>query len=451
MKNILIFICVFQTTYPLINGVEYEPTWDSLDNRPLPEWYDKAKVGIFLHWGVYAVPGFGSEWFWMKWKGTKLPSHVEFMKKNYPPNFTYQDFAKEFKAEFYDPEKWAELFKASGAKYVVLTSKHHEGYTLWPSTYSYSWNSMDVGPQRDLLGELTDAVRNQSLRMGFYYSLYEWFNPRYLADKRWIFTKKDYIDNKMMPELKELVNRYEPDVVWSDGDAEALDSYWKGREFLAWLYNESPVKDKVVVNDRWGLGTHCKHGGYYTCNDRYNPGVLQPHKWENAMTIDKYSWGHRRYINYKDVLTSFELIKTMVETVSCGGNILINVGPTKEGTIIPIFQERLLDLGKWLDINGEAIYESTPWSVQNDTIAKVWYTAKPGTVYAISLEWPNNSRLLLGSTAKLFRSSNTTVEMLGYDKSLKWRTADNSTVIRLPEKADIQVEWAWVLRITNFS
>lgn len=134
MKNILIFICVFQTTYPLINGVEYEPTWDSLDNRPLPEWYDKAKVGIFLHWGVYAVPGFGSEWFWMKWKGiqffflkyvmltflvtsgTKLPSHVEFMKKNYPPNFTYQDFAKEFKAEFYDPEKWAELFKASGAK-----------------------------------------------------------------------------------------------------------------------------------------------------------------------------------------------------------------------------------------------------------------------------------------------------------------------------------------------
>ncbi|KAI4469443.1 alpha-l-fucosidase [Holotrichia oblita] len=418
MKNILIFICALQITNTLANAAtekytaKYEPKWESLDKRPLPEWYDQAKIGIFLHWGVYAVPGFGSEWFWMKWKGTKLPSHIDFMKKNYPPNFTYQDFAKDFKAEFYDPDQWAKLFKASGAKYVVLTSKHHEGYTLWPSTYSYSWNAMDVGPQRDLLGDLTEAVRNHSLRMGFYYSLYEWFNPRYLADKRLIFTRKDYIENKMMPELKELVNRYEPDIVWSDGDAEAMDSYWKGPEFLAWLYNESPVKDKVVVNDRWGLGTHCKHGGYFTCNDRYNPGVLQPHKWENAMTVDKYSWGHRRYINSKDVLTSSELIKTMVETVSCGGNILINVGPTKEGTIIPIFQEKLLDLGRWLSVNGEAIYSSTPWSVQNDSIAKVWYTAKPATVYAISLEWPSNSRLLLGSTAKLFTSPNTTVDLL---------------------------------------
>ncbi|KAI4469381.1 alpha-l-fucosidase [Holotrichia oblita] len=371
MKNILIFICALQITNTLANAAtekytaKYEPKWESLDKRPLPEWYDQAKIGIFLHWGVYAVPGFGSEWFWMKWKGTKLPSHIDFMKKNYPPNFTYQDFANDFKAEFYDPDQWAKLFKASGAKYVVLTSKHHEGYTLWPSTYSYSWNAMDVGPQRDLLGDLTEAVRNHSLRMGFYYSLYEWFNPRYLADKRLIFTRKDYIENKMMPELKELVNRYEPDIVWSDGDAEAMDSYWKGPEFLAWLYNESPVKDKVVVNDRWGLGTHCKHGGYFTCNDRYNPG-----------------------------------------------NILINVGPTKEGTIIPIFQEKLLDLGRWLSVNGEAIYSSTPWSVQNDSIAKVWYTAKPATVYAISLEWPSNSRLLLGSTAKLFTSPNTTVDLL---------------------------------------
>ncbi|KRT85036.1 hypothetical protein AMK59_2040, partial [Oryctes borbonicus] len=378
--------------------------------------------------------------------GAKLSPFINFMETNYPPGFTYQDFAKDFTAEFYDPDYWAKIFKQSGAKYVVLTSKHHEGYTLWPSTYSFSWNAMDVGPHRDLLGELADAVRNQSLRMGFYHSLYEWFNPRYLSDKEANFSTSVFVQNKVMPELTELVNLYEPDVIWSDGDWEAEDSYWKSTEFLAWLYNESPVRDTVVVNDRWGSGITCKHGDFYTCRDRYNPGVLQPHKWENAMTVDKDSWGFRRNMNYDDILTSFELIKTMVETVSCGGNILINVGPTKEGTIQPIFQERLLDLGKWLQVNGEAIYESRPWTVQNDTVSPVWYTSKPGVVYAISLEWPAYGRILLRSVGSIFNSSYTTVELLGYGKSLKWRVAENITVIKLPQKAQIQSEWAWVLK-----
>lgn len=131
---------------------------------------------------------------------------------------------------------------------------------------------MDVGPQRDILGDLTKAVRNENLRMGFYHSLYEWFNPRYLSDKRANFSTRDFVDNKMLPELIELINLYEPDVIWSDGDWEAEDVYWKATEFLAWLYNESPVKDKVVVNDRWGRGIPCKHGDFYTCSDRYNPG-----------------------------------------------------------------------------------------------------------------------------------------------------------------------------------
>ncbi|KAI4469463.1 alpha-l-fucosidase [Holotrichia oblita] len=457
--RIFYFICALQivqhlnAVYVLEDDyeVKYEPTWESLDTRPLPEWYDKAKVGIFLHWGVYAVPGFGSEWFWMDWKGVNQSDYYNFMKKNYPPNFTYQDFAKDFTAEFYDPAYWAQLFKASGAKYVVLTSKHHEGYTLWPAMNSFSWNAMDVGPQRDILGDLTKAVRHENLRMGFYHSLYEWFNPRYLADKHSNFSTRDFVDNKMLPELIELVNLYEPDVIWSDGDWEAEDVYWKATEFLAWLYNESPVKDKVVVNDRWGIGIPCKHGDFFTCTDRYNPGVLQPHKWENAMTVDKHSWGYRKTLNYDAVLTTFELIKTMVQTVSCGGNILINIGPTKEGTIIPIFQERLLNLGTWLDVNGEAIYETTPWVVQNDTVSQVWYTAKPGIVYAISLEWPSYGRLLLGSPMKLFTSSNTTVDLLGYDATLKWKTSKNMTVIKLPEKAGVQIEWAWVFKITNFS
>lgn len=131
----------------------FKPEWESLDNRPLPLWYDQAKIGIFIHWGVYSVPSFGSEWFWINWKTENTTSkYRDFMKERYPPKFTYQDFARDFTAEFFNASQWTEIFQSSGAQYVVLTSKHHEGYTMWPSTYSYSWNSMDVGPNRDLIG-----------------------------------------------------------------------------------------------------------------------------------------------------------------------------------------------------------------------------------------------------------------------------------------------------------
>jgi len=129
----------------------FDPTWESIDSRPLPTWFDESKVGIFIHWGVYSVPAYGSEWFWLSWS-EGAEGHSNFMRENYRPGFTYQEFAPLFTAEFYNADAWAELFQKSGAKYVVLTSKHHEGYTLWPSKYSFSWNSVDVGSHRDLLG-----------------------------------------------------------------------------------------------------------------------------------------------------------------------------------------------------------------------------------------------------------------------------------------------------------
>ena len=133
------------------------------------------------------------------------------------------------------------------------------------------------------------------------------------------------------------------------------------------------MKDTIVTNDRWGQGCYCKHGGYYSCMDRYNPGVLQPHKWENAMIIDKAAWGFRREAQLSDLLTAHELIETLAQTVSCGGNLLINVGPTHDGRIAPIFEQRLREMGQWLGINGEAIYKSKPWDHQNDTLTKdIW-------------------------------------------------------------------------------
>ena len=132
---------------------------------------------------------------------------------------------------------------------------------------------MDTGPQQDLVGELANAIRNRtSVRFGLYFSQFEWFNDWYLADKAAKFTTQVYPAMVSLPQMRELVNMYQPEIIWSDGDWEAPDTYWNSTEFLAWLYNESPVKDTVVVNDRWGSGCTCKHGGYWTCQDRYNPG-----------------------------------------------------------------------------------------------------------------------------------------------------------------------------------
>ncbi|XP_015586061.1 alpha-L-fucosidase [Cephus cinctus] len=429
---------------------KYKPTWESLDSRPLPQWYDDAKFGIFIHWGVFSVPSFGSEWFWNNWKDEKDIKYHDFMEKNYPPNFTYQEFAKDFTAEFFNATQWSELFEASGAKYVVLTSKHHEGYTLWPSKYSFSWNSVDVGPHRNLIGELANAIRKETnLKFGLYHSLYEWYNPLYLHDKENNFTTDIFATQKTIPELHELIDLFKPEVIWSDGDWEPTDSYWKSKEFLAWLYNDSPIKDTVVVNDRWGMNIPCNHGDFYTCTDRYNPGVLQAHKWENCMTIDRKSWGYRRNAVLNDYLTLKELVKELIVSVSCGGNLLMNVGPTKDGIIAPIFEERLRGMGKWLALNGEAIYNSKPWSTQNDTLnGDVWYTQSKNRqkLYANVLSWPIDNILQLGS---IMLSHNYKVFLLGHDEELVWKQESNSVKISLPANHH-RGQPAWVLRI-NFS
>ncbi|XP_042225622.1 alpha-L-fucosidase-like isoform X1 [Homarus americanus] len=429
---------------------QYQPTWDSLDTRPLPAWYDGAKIGIFIHWGVFSVPSFGSEWFWQNWQGVNSSDYVKFMDKNFRPGFTYPDFASQFTAEFYDPEAWANIFKASGARYVVLTSKHHEGFTNWPSRYSWNWNSVDVGPKRDLLGDLAKAIKSTTpdIHFGLYHSLFEWFNPRYLDDKTNKFFTNDFVATKTMPELYELVNKYEPEVIWSDGDWEAPDWYWNSTVFLAWLFNDSPVKDTVVTNDRWGIGVTCHHGSYYTCSDRYNPGVLQLHKWENAMTLDKNSWGYRRNAPLADYLSVHDLLTTMAQTISCGGNILINIGPTHDGRIAPIMEERLRELGSWLNVNGEAVYDTTPWKHQNDTVTPgVWFTSKEDTVYAIVLSWPKNNELVLGSVNS---TPQTEVAMIRYPSSLQFQARDPSGItVTFPPMSEVTSQWVWVLAMSG--
>jgi alpha-L-fucosidase len=195
----------------------YQAAWQSLDTRPTPSWFLDAKFGVFIHWGVYSVPAWGApgeyaEWYWRRImsSGSKDAVWRDFHAKNHGTNFNYMDFAPRFTAELFNAAQWADLFARAGIKYVVPTSKHHDGFALWPSTeasrtWGRPWNALEIGPRRDLMKELADASRARGLRFGFYYSLYEWFNPLWLQDRG------RYVTEHMTPQFKDVVSRYAPD------------------------------------------------------------------------------------------------------------------------------------------------------------------------------------------------------------------------------------------------
>jgi len=431
---------------------KYEATWESLDSRPIPKWYDEAKFGIFMHWGVYSVPAFGTEWMWKYWKDETNYPVKEFVEANYRPGFKYADFASSFTAKFFDAKKWAKIIAKSNAKYFVFTSKHHDGYTNWPSKESWNWNSVDVGPHKDIVGALASAIRKHTdMKFCLYYSLYEWFNPQYLQNKKDHFKSQDFVETKVLPQLFDFVMNYKPEYIWSDGDWETNSTYWRSREFLAWLYNSSPVKDSIVVNDRWGTDANCKHGDVKLCKDRFIPKEVPKFKWENAMTIDEKSWGFRANAPLSDYLTIEELIETLVKTVSLGGNLLMNIAPNMDGVIPPIYEERLEQIGDWLKINGDAIFKTKVWKYQNDPKnPNTWYTSKENAVYAIVLKWPKGSTLQL-QHPKI--SKHTEVTMLSLSKKLKFQALDKDQGVTV-SLSDIGFDelpctWAWVFQLTN--
>ena len=347
----------------------YQPNWESLDRRATPAWFTDAKFGIFIHWGVYSVPAYApvipgklayAEWYWHAITEGQKPKSApvdagswEMHKKLYGAEYAYANFAPQFRAELFDPAHWADVFQRSGAKYVALTSKHHEGFALWPSaeaskTWGRPWNAVEQGPHRDLLGDLGDAVRAKGLRMGIYYSLYEWYNPLYLSDKT------RYVSEHMMPQFKDVVTRYKPSIIFSDGEWEMNSDQWRTPELLAWLYNDSPVKDEVAVDDRWGKDTRHKHGGYYTTE--YTSGMQQAaHPWEESRGMG-YSYGYNRMETLADYHSDRELLMMLLDIVARGGNLLLDIGPTGDGRIPVVMEERLIQIGDFLRPNGEAIY-----------------------------------------------------------------------------------------------
>lgn len=368
---------------------KYEANWASLNGRKIPQWFHQDKFGIFIHWGTYSVPAFApvipnsglsySEWYWKQLVQEKK-DFKDFHQKNYGPDFTYPQFEKAFKAELFNPEQWADVFKESGARYVVLTSKHHEGYCLWNSaeadkTWQRPWNAVTGTPKRDLLGDLTAAVRASGLKMGYYYSLYEWFNPLWLQDK------KRYVTEHMFPQFKDLVTRYQPSIIFSDGEWDLSDTAWRSEELLAWLFNESPVAKSVVINDRWGKNTRSKNTGATYSTSEYGSGMDASVIWEESRGIG-HSYGYNRNEKLSDYKSGHDLILILTDVVARGGNLLLDIGPTGDGRIPVIMQQRLLEIGSWLKKNGEAIYGTTAWKEPYQWSAGIKPQKKDGSFMA---------------------------------------------------------------------
>jgi alpha-L-fucosidase len=456
----------------------YEPTWKSLDTRPVPQWYKDVKFGIFIHWGVYSVPAFCSKGNYAEWYQHALNSSdsatINFHKNKFGSTSYYQ-LSDQFKAELFKPDEWAELIQASGARYVVLTSKHHDGFANWPSKeasrdWGFAWNAAERGPQRDLLGDLFRAIRKTSVHAGMYYSLYEWYNPLWLADKT------RYVQDHVWPQMKELINTYKPDVFWTDGDWDASEDTWKSKEFLAWLYNESPVKDRVVTYDRWGSGVRFHHGGVYT--PEYQPDLdFENHYWEESRGMG-FSYGYNREEDAWDYNSAKVLVLSLVDKASRGGNFLLDIGPDSHGKIPPIMQERLLEIGDWMKINNEAIYNTQRWRTPfqwsdgktnyrsknggGDIILKLTVDPDPGyavkeclftynattnNLYVLLPKWPGKHFTI----KSLSISADTKIELLETHETLSWQQANGNVIVDLPEfdPDKIKSRYAFVIKLHN--
>jgi alpha-L-fucosidase len=482
------------TSFAVLAGAQpYQPTWESVDKRPTPAWFTEARFGIFIHWGTYSVPAYApvipgklayAEWYWDALTNGKTSKDAtpiqkgtwEYHQLRYGADYDYKEFAPQFRAELFDPDHWADVLRRSGAKYVVLTSKHHEGYALWPSkeasaTWGRPWNAVEIGPKRDVLGELTKAVRAKGLKMGFYYSLYEWYNPLWLSDK------SRYIAEHMTPQFKDLVTRYEPSLIFSDGEWELTSSEWKSPELLAWLFNESKVRDEVVVNDRWGKDSRHRHGGYWTTEFTAGMSADAHHPWEENRGMG-FSFGYNRAERLAHYHSSRELVTILCDIVSRGGNLLLDIGPDADGTIPVVMEQRLVELGDWLEVNGEAIYGTRPFTVakqwsegelpkvdydkEHDAsydIAKLtekpapgkasveaFFTAKDKDVYAILPRWPGRRFTVKDGAALDVKQ----VRLLGGPTGLKFAKSGRTMTIELPDlPEELLAQPAWTLKLTR--
>ncbi len=459
----------------------YHPTLRSLRRHPLPPWLAGAKLGIFVHWGLYSVPAWApvvgnfqeivarkgwAYWFahnpYAEWYGNSIriegsPTHRHHVA-TYGADFTYEQFAPLFDqaAARMDPAAWADLFAHAGARYVVLTAKHHDGFLLWPSVHPNP-HRPDYHATRDLVGEVAQAVQARGLRMGLYYSGgLDWtFNPGPIRDVAELFTtipqSNEYV-RYADSHWRELIARYQPAVIWNDIGYPAAANV---KRLFADYYNAVP---DGVINDRFvqlRIPDHrfvkalfrlaarlaLKTGGgtssgihfdfrtpEYTSYKRIVRG-----KWEATRGLG-YSFGYNQQEQPEHMLSVEELVHLFVDIVSKNGNLLLNVGPTADGTIPQVQQERLLGLGAWLAVNGDAVFDTYPWlRAEGRTTdgTAIRFTQKGEALYAILLGTPHGPQIAIES---LVAAPATRVHLLGHEGPLPWTQDDGRLMITLPER-----------------
>jgi alpha-L-fucosidase len=466
----------------------YEPTWESLKQFSAPQWYQDAKFGIFIHWGVYCVPAFGNEWYPrnMYMQGTpEFEHHV----KTYGPHikFGYKDFIPMFTAEKFDPAAWAELFRKAGARYVMPVAEHHDGFAMYDCSFS-KWNSVRMGPKRDIVGELSAAVRKAGMVFGLSSHRAEhWFfmnggrkfasdvqDPRYedFYGPAWDYPtdmKSEWknLDWKPRPHAKhledwlartcELVDKYQPQVVWFDWWIEQTVFQPYLQRFAAYYYNRGLEWGKGVAINYKNESFPMEAAVYDI--ERGQLSGINPHFWQTDTSISKNSWG---YVSDQDYKTAESIVGDLVDIVSKNGTLLLNIGPKADGTIPEPEQEILLEIGRWLAVNGEAIYDTRPWKVFGEGPTQVFeggftdtkraaytgqdfrFTKKDAVLYAIALTWPGEQATItsLNST----ESQVNQVQMLGVDGFLSFTQDQAGLKVRLP--AQKPCHYAYVFKIT---
>jgi alpha-L-fucosidase len=458
----------------------FQPTWESLLDYQIPQWYQDAKFGIFIHWGLYAAAAFGNEWYPRNMYVQGTPEYEHHVTTHGPQaRFGYKDLIPLFTAERFDPDQWAGLFRQAGAKFVVPVAEHHDGFAMYDCGLS-DWCAAKMGPRRDLIGELAEAVRRQWLVLGLssHRAEHWWFydggmqfdsdvqDPRYAglygpAQPRSTEPHEAFLED-WLARTCELVDKYQPQLVWFDWWIEqpAFAPYL--RRFAAYYYNRGAQWQR-------GVAINYKHGAFpdgaavYDV-ERGQLADIRPLFWQTDTSVSKNSWG---YVQNQDYKTATALIGDLVDIVSKNGALLLNIGPRPDGVIPEPEQEILLEMGRWLALNGEAIYGTRPWRVYGEGPTEIVsgsfadtkraafgerdirFTTKGDTLYAIVLGWPARGEVTiqsLGAHLKLYPQAIGSVEMLGVAGPLQWSQGVRGLRVRLP--AEAPCEHAVVLRIT---
>lgn len=450
----------------IANG-PFRDTWESLQRYKAPEWYEKAKFGIFIHWGVYSVPAFGNEWYSrnMYIQGSREYEHHI---KTYGTHkeFGYKDFIPMFTAEKFDAETWANLFKQAGAQYVMPVAEHHDGFQMYDSELS-QWNAKQMGPKRDVLGELNEAFQKVNLiNCASSHRIEHWFfmghgqefdsdikEPMQRGDFYWpamkeqnhhdLFSEptptKEYLEDWLC-RCCEIVDKYKPKIIYFDWWIQHSSIKPYLRKFAAYYYNRAA---------EWGEGVviNYKHdafafGSAIVDIERGQFAEAKPYLWQTDTPVAKNSWCYTEGNDYK---TSTQIVRDLVDIVSKNGRLLLNVGPKADGTIPQEDQNILLEIGAWLKVNGEAIYGSKPWRkaaegptlIQegqfSDNNAKqfssndIRFTVNNGCIYAICLNAKGQDCLCIKSLAETTDANQpefcgiiTGIEFLGDNEVLEW-------------------------------